>query len=206
MTPRELMLMGPVLPVIVIERLQDAVPLARALVAGGVRVLEITLRTPVALDAMAAISAEVPDALVGAGSVMKPADLANARAAGACFALSPGADAALLAAGRESGMPFIPGVMTPSEVIAGLGAGYREFKLFPAAQAGGIGMLKAMAGPFPKLMFCPTGGITQASAPEFLLQPNVACVGGSWLAPASMVKDGDWASITQLARQAAALR
>jgi 2-dehydro-3-deoxyphosphogluconate aldolase/(4S)-4-hydroxy-2-oxoglutarate aldolase len=197
---------SPVMPVIVLDRAADAVPLARALVAGGIRVLEVTLRTAAALDSIRAISAEVPDAIVGAGTVVTGADIAAAAEAGATFAVSPGASAELLRAGREAAIPLLPGVMTPSDVINALAAGYTAMKLFPAAQAGGIGMLKALAGPFPQVRFCPTGGIDAASAPDFLALKNVACVGGSWLTPADKVRAGDWAAITELARAAAALR
>jgi 2-dehydro-3-deoxyphosphogluconate aldolase/(4S)-4-hydroxy-2-oxoglutarate aldolase len=197
---------SPVMPVIVLDKAADAVPLARALVAGGIRVLEVTLRTPAALESIRAISAEVPDAIVGAGTVVSGADIAAAAEAGATFAVSPGASAELLRAGREAAIPLLPGVMTPSDVINALAAGYTAMKLFPAAQAGGIGMLKALAGPFPQVRFCPTGGIDAASAPGFLALPNVACVGGSWLTPADKVRTGDWAAITELARAAAALR
>jgi len=197
---------SPVMPVIVLDKVADAVPLARALVAGGIRVLEVTLRTAAALDSIRAIAAEVPGALVGAGTVVSPADLAAAAEAGATFAVSPGASAELLRAGREAAIPLLPGVMTPSDVINALAAGYTAMKLFPAAQAGGIGMLKALGGPFPQVRFCPTGGIDAASAPGFLALPNVACVGGSWLTPADRVRAGDWAAITELARAAAALR
>jgi 2-dehydro-3-deoxyphosphogluconate aldolase/(4S)-4-hydroxy-2-oxoglutarate aldolase len=197
---------GPVMPVIVLDQVADAVPLARALVAGGIRVLEVTLRTPAALDCMRAIAAEVPDAILGAGTVVTPGDLDAAAAAGAVFAVSPGASPDLLRAGREAAIPLLPGVMTPSDVINALAAGYTAMKLFPAAQAGGLGMLKALGGPFPQVRFCPTGGIDLASAPTFLALPNVACVGGSWLTPADRVKAGDWAAITELARAAAALR
>jgi 2-dehydro-3-deoxyphosphogluconate aldolase/(4S)-4-hydroxy-2-oxoglutarate aldolase len=197
---------SPVMPVIVLDRAADAVPLARALVAGGIRVLEVTLRTAAALDSIRAISAEVPDAIVGAGTVVTGADIAAAAEAGATFAVSPGASAELLRAGREAAIPLLPGVMTPSDVINALAAGYTAMKLFPAAQAGGIGMLKALAGPFPQVRFCPTGGIDAASAPDFLALKNVACVGGSWLTPADKVRAGDWAAINELARAAAALR
>jgi 2-dehydro-3-deoxyphosphogluconate aldolase/(4S)-4-hydroxy-2-oxoglutarate aldolase len=197
---------SPVMPVIVLDRVADAVPLARALVAGGIRVLEVTLRTPAALDSIHAIAAEVPDAIVGAGTVVSPADLDAAARAGAVFAVSPGASPELLWAGQDAPIPLLPGVMTPSDVINALAAGYNAMKLFPAAQAGGLGMLKALAGPFPQVRFCPTGGIDLASAPTFLALPNVACVGGSWLTPAELVKAGDWAAITELARAAAALR
>ena len=197
---------SPVMPVIVLDRVADAVPLARALVAGGIRVLEVTLRTAAGLDSIRAIRAEVPDAIVGAGTVVTPADMAASVAAGASFTVSPGASAELLRAGRDAEVPLLPGVMTPSDVIDALAAGYTEMKLFPAAQAGGIGMLKALSGPFPQVRFCPTGGIDAASAPAFLALRNVACVGGSWLTPADRVRAGDWAAITELARTAAALR
>lgn len=206
MQTREILAASPVMPVIVIDELASAVPLARALVAGGIRVLEVTLRTAAALDSIRAIVAEVPEALVGVGTIVSPADLDAARAAGARFGVSPGANAELLAAARDSGLPFLPGVMTPSDVINALAAGFDTLKLFPAKQAGGVGMLKALGGPFPQLRFCPTGGIDLASAPEFLALPNVACVGGSWLTPADKVKAGDWAAITRLAAEAAALR
>ncbi len=206
MQTREILAASPVMPVIVIDEPASAVPLARALVAGGIRVLEVTLRTAAALDAIRAIVAEVPDALVGVGTIVSPADLDAARAAGARFGVSPGANAELLAAARDSGLPFLPGVMTPSDVVAAVAAGFDTLKLFPARQAGGVGMLKALGGPFPQLRFCPTGGIDLASAPEFLALPNVACVGGSWLTPADKVKAGDWAAITRLAADAAALR
>lgn len=206
MQTREILAASPVMPVIVIDELASAVPLARALVAGGIRVLEVTLRTAAALDSIRAIVAEVPEALVGVGTIVSPADLDAARAAGARFGVSPGANAELLAAARDSGLPFLPGVMTPSDVINALAAGFDTLKLFPAKQAGGVGMLKALGGPFPQLRFCPTGGIDLASAPEFLALPNVACVGGSWLTPADKVKAGDWAAVTRLAAEAAALR
>ena len=203
---RSVLAESPVMPVIVLEDVAHAVPLARALVAGGIRVLEVTLRTPVALDCMRAIVDEVPDALLGAGTVANPADLDAAAKAGATFAISPGASPALLDAARSAPIPFLPGVMTPSDVITAMDTGLDTFKLFPAAQAGGIGMLKALAGPFPQLRFCPTGGIDVKTAPDFLALPNVACVGGSWLCPADRVRAGDWDAITKLAREAVALR
>ncbi|MCP5241573.1 MAG: bifunctional 4-hydroxy-2-oxoglutarate aldolase/2-dehydro-3-deoxy-phosphogluconate aldolase [Zoogloeaceae bacterium] len=203
---RSVLAASPVMPVIVLEEVAHAVPLARALVAGGIRVLEVTLRTPVALDCMRAIAAEVPEALLGAGTVLSAADLDAAAKAGAVFAISPGASPALLEAARTSPIPFLPAVMTPSDVITAMDAGFDTFKLFPAAQAGGMAMLKAMGGPFPQARFCPTGGIDAASAPAFLALPNVACVGGSWLCPAELVRAGDWDAITALARAAAALR
>jgi 2-dehydro-3-deoxyphosphogluconate aldolase / (4S)-4-hydroxy-2-oxoglutarate aldolase len=206
MNSLDVMRTGPVIPVIVIERLDDAVPLARALVAGGVRVLEVTLRTPVALDAVAAIAREVGDAIVGVGTITRPEDFDAALAAGARFGVSPGLTPALADAARRSRLPLLPGVMTPSDVIAARAAGFSALKLFPAQQAGGLEMLKALAGPFPDVVFCPTGGITSASAPQYLAQPNVACVGGSWLTPRAAVAGGDWDVITALAAEAAALK
>ncbi len=205
MNVHELLRAGPVMPVIVIDDAAQAVPLARALVDGGVRVLEVTLRTPAALEAIRAIAREVPDAIVGAGTILNPADLQSARDAGAQFGVSPGATPALLQAAHAAGWPFLPGVMTPSDLIAALAAGYATVKFFPAAQAGGVPMLKALGGPFPQVSFCPTGGITLATAPDYLALPNVACVGGSWLTPASLLHARDWAGITKLAAQAAAL-
>jgi 2-dehydro-3-deoxyphosphogluconate aldolase/(4S)-4-hydroxy-2-oxoglutarate aldolase len=192
MNVRELMRIGPVIPVIVIEDPAQAVPLARALLAGGVRVLEVTLRTPVALDAIRAIASEVGDALVGVGTITRPEDFALAAAAGARFGVSPGLTPALIEAARASPLPLLPGVMTPAEVIAARAAGFTELKLFPAQQAGGIGMLKALGSPFPDVTFCPTGGVTQESAPDFLALPNVACVGGSWLTPKDAIANNDW--------------
>ena len=206
MTPRELLSLSPVMPVIVLERLSDAVPLARALVAGGIRVLEVTLRTPVALDAVRAIRNAVPEALVGVGTVTTVDELDRALAAGAAFGLSPGASPRLLEAARASGLPFIPGVMTPSDVLAAREAGFDTLKLFPAEQAGGLRLLRALAGPFPDVLFCPTGGIDAQSAASFLALPNVGCVGGSWLAPAIAMNAGDWPAIEALARTACALR
>jgi len=206
MNALDVMQAGPVIPVIVIDRLADAVPLARALVAGGVRVLELTLRTPQALAAIERVAAEVEGAIVGAGTITRAEDVDAVRRAGALFGVSPGLTAELAAAARAAGLPLLPGVMTPSDVIAARAAGYTELKLFPAQQAGGIGMLKALGGPFPDVRFCPTGGITAATAPDFLAQPNVVCVGGSWLTPGDAVAAGDWARITTLARAASQLR
>src|SRR5437879_6528191 len=174
----ELMRVGPVIPVIVVDDLANAVPLARALVAGGVRVLEVTLRTPVGMRAIAAIARAVPDAIVGVGTITQPQEFAQSIDAGASFGVSPGLTPSLIDAARGSPLPLLPGVMTPSDVIAAKAAGYSELKLFPAQQAGAIGMLKALGGPFPDVMFCPTGGVTVATAPDFLALPNVACVGG----------------------------
>jgi 2-dehydro-3-deoxyphosphogluconate aldolase/(4S)-4-hydroxy-2-oxoglutarate aldolase len=194
------------MPVIVIDDAAQAVPLARALVNGGLRVLEITLRTEAASAAIRAIAREVPEAIVGAGTVTDADDLHQAQEAGARFGASPGATPELLAAARASGMPFLPGVMTPSDIMAALAAGYSALKFFPAVPAGGIGALQALGGPFPQISFCPTGGITPAHAPEYLALPNVVCVGGSWLTPPGLLRLRDWAGITRLAQQAAALQ
>jgi len=201
----EVLRVGPVIPVIVVEELAHAVPLAQALVAGGVRVLEVTLRTAPALEAIRLIARAVPDAIVGAGTLTRPTEFADAEAAGARFGVSPGLTPAMIEAARQTRLPLLPGVFTPSEVIAACQAGFRQLKLFPAQQAGGIGMLKALAGPFPEVTFCPTGGITAETAPHFLALPNVACVGGSWLTPKDALAAGDWNRITALARAASAL-
>ena len=205
MNALELMRLGPVIPVIVIDRIEDAQPLARALVEGGVRVLEVTLRTPVALRAIEAIARAVPGAIVGVGTITRPRDVADALSAGALFGVSPGLTTALAEAVLAARLPLLPGVMTPSDVIAARAAGFTEMKLFPAQQAGGVGMLKALGGPFGDVTFCPTGGVSLATAPDFLALPNVACVGGSWLTPKDAVDAGDWARITRLAREAQAL-
>ena len=197
---------GPVIPVIVLERVADAVPLARALVAGGVRVLEVTLRTPVALECMRAIVREVPEAIVGAGTLRTPADVDAAVAAGCRFGVSPGYTAAIGEACRQRGLPLLPGVATAGEVMAASGDGHRFLKFFPATAAGGVPMLKALAGPFPDIVFCPTGGITAETAPQFLALPNVKVCGGSWLMPADALRAGDWARITRLAAEASALK
>ncbi|SMC29028.1 2-dehydro-3-deoxyphosphogluconate aldolase / (4S)-4-hydroxy-2-oxoglutarate aldolase [Andreprevotia lacus DSM 23236] len=195
----------PVMPVIVIDDLETAVPLARALVAGGIKVLEVTLRTPVALAAVKAIADNVPGAIVGVGTVVRPEQFAEAKAAGAVFAVTPGLTPKLAAAAREAGIPLLPGVMTPSEVIAALEEGFDALKLFPAEQAGSYAMLKALGGPLPQALFCPTGGVTVESAPKLLALPNVGCVGGSWLCPKDKIAAGDWDAITAIAREAAAL-
>ena len=197
---------GPVIPVIVIDRLEDAVPLARALVDGGVKVLEVTLRTPVALAAIEAMVRDVPGAIVGAGTIRSAADARAARQAGAVFGVSPGYTPEVGAACREVGLPLLPGVATASEVMAAQADGLSFLKFFPATAAGGIPMLKALAGPFPDVAFCPTGGISLQTAPDFLALPNVKVCGGSWLTPADAVKAGDWARITRLAAEAGALR
>lgn len=203
---RDILLRSPVMPVIVIDRLDDAVPLARALVAGGIDVLEVTLRTPAALEALRAMAAAVPEAVVGAGTVTRADQIAQCRAAGARFAVSPGLTPDLANAARIDGLALLPGVMTPSEVMVARDGGFTELKLFPAEPAGGVAMLKALSGPLPEVMFCPTGGINAGSAASYLALPNVACVGGSWLTPPELVRAGDWAAITALARKAASLR
>ena len=197
---------SPVMPVIAIERLEQALPLAEALLAGGISTLEITLRTPVALEAIRCIRRAFPDAYVGAGTVTTPEALRQVAEAGASFAVSPGLTRPLIEAAASSAIPLLPGVMTPTEVMTAMDAGFRFLKLFPAEQAGGIPMLKALAGPFKELRFCPTGGIGPTSAPAYLAQPNVLCVGGSWLTPRALLEAGDWQAIQALAREAAALR
>lgn len=196
----------PVIPVLTIERTADAVPLARALVKGGLPVLEITLRTPVALDALRAIAAEVPDALLGAGTVLNGEQLDQARRAGARFLVSPGCTRDLAEAAEASEMPFLPGVQTVSEAMALSDRGFRLMKFFPADQAGGLGWLKAVAAPLAGLRFCPTGGIGADTAPSYLALGNVACVGGSWVAPRDAVAAGDWQKIERLAAAAAGLK
>lgn len=188
-----------VLPVIVIDKLAQAVPLAQALLAGGVDAMEITLRTPVAMDAISAVAHAVPQMCVGAGTVLDAQDLHRVRDAGARFALSPGAGPDLLAAAAAGSLPFIPGVMTASEALAAREHGFGLLKLFPAEQAGGLALLQALAAPLADLRFCPTGGLTAGNAMDYLALPNVALVGGSWLAPRAALAHGDWATITALA-------
>ena len=206
MDPLDLATHGPVIPVIVIRNLEDAVPMAQALIDGGVRVLEITLRTPVALKCMEAIGRAVPGAIVGAGTVRSVADARAAKDAGCAFAVSPGYTGAVGRECRDIGLPLLPGVATGSEIMRANADGYYFLKFFPAAAAGGIPMLKAFAGPFPDVTFCPTGGITPETATGFLALPNVPVCGGSWLTPDDAVAAKDWARITRLARQAGALR
>ncbi len=196
---------APVIPVIVLHERAHAVPMARALVAGGIRMLEVTLRTPQALEALRAIAAEVPEAVVGAGTVRSAQDARAAAQAGARFAVSPGYTRNLSHACAGEGLCLLPGVATGSEILQAQEDGHSELKFFPAVQAGGAAMLKAWAGPFFDVRFCPTGGVTPANAGEFLSLPNVACVGGSWLVPADALASGDWARIEALAREAAAL-
>ncbi|HIJ90095.1 MAG TPA: bifunctional 4-hydroxy-2-oxoglutarate aldolase/2-dehydro-3-deoxy-phosphogluconate aldolase [Deltaproteobacteria bacterium] len=202
MTPAEVFAQGPVVPVMVIKDLAHAVPLARALVAGGIRVLEITLRTPVAVEAIREIAKSVPEAVVGAGTVTTAEDLVAVSEAGAVFAISPGLTPELLDAANRGPIALIPGIATVSELMVGLQWRYDHFKFFPAEAAGGIPMLKAIAGPFPKVIFCPTGGISVENYREYLALGNVACVGGSWVAPSEAVARGDWELISQLARDA----
>lgn len=198
--------LAPVVPVVVVEDLADAVPLARALVAGGLPAIEVTLRTPAALDAIRAIAAEVPDAVVGAGTVISPQGVAESVDAGARFLVSPGWTDTLLAAMKASGVPFLPGVSTASEVVALLERGVHEMKFFPAEAAGGTAYLKSLGGPLPQARFCPTGGIGLASAPSYLALSNVGCVGGSWMLAADAVLAKDWPRVEALAREAASLR
>ena len=197
---------APVLPVLAIERLDDAVPLARALVDGGLPVLEVTLRTPAALAAITRIAAEVDGAVVGAGTVLSPADLDAVAAAGAAFAISPGATEALYTAAAGQRMPWIPAISTASELMRGLEHGHRRFKFFPAEAAGGVAALNAFAGPFPQARFCPTGGIDATSALRYRALPNVMTVGGSWMVPREAIEARDWQRITALARACCATR
>ncbi|MFE3592339.1 bifunctional 4-hydroxy-2-oxoglutarate aldolase/2-dehydro-3-deoxy-phosphogluconate aldolase [Streptomyces niveus] len=198
--------LAPVVPVVVVDDVADAVPLARALVAGGLPAIEVTLRTPVAADAIRAIAAEVPEAVVGAGTVISAATVTEAVSAGARFLVSPGWTDTLLAAMRASGVPFLPGVSTTSEVVALLERGVTEMKFFPAEAAGGTAYLKSLSGPLPQARFCPTGGISLASAPSYLSLKNVGCVGGSWMLPQDAITSKDWARVEKLAREASALR
>ncbi len=203
---RDIVALAPVIPVLTVTDLEHAVPLARALAAGGLRVLEVTLRTPVGLAVVEAMRKAVPEAVVGVGTLTRAVDFAAADRAGAQFGVTPGLTPELAAAARGARFPLLPGVMTPTELIAARNQGFTVLKLFPALQAGGIGMLKALGAPFPDVSFCPTGGITRATAAEFLALPNVVCVGGSWLAPPELLAKGDWSGIEQLARDAAGLR
>ena len=205
-TALQVMQDAPVIPVIVLSDVAHAVPMARALVAGGIRMLEVTLRTPQALACIEAIAREVPEAVVGAGTVRSKADAQAAARAGARFAVSPGYTSAVGQACRDAGLALLPGVATGGEIMMAQEDGFTELKFFPAMQAGGPGMLKAWSGPFFDVKFCPTGGVTLQNAPEFLALPNVVCVGGSWLVPLDAMAKGDWAAVTQLARDTQALR
>lgn len=206
LTALQVMQDAPVIPVIVLSDVNQAVQLARALVAGGIRMLEVTLRTRQALACMEAIARHVPEAVVGAGTVRSAADAQASARAGARFAVSPGYTHAVGQACRDLSLPLLPGVATGSEIMMAQEDGLTELKFFPALQAGGTAMLKAWNGPFGDVRFCPTGGVSAANAAEFLSLPNVVCVGGSWLTPANAVTRGDWAQLTELARQACQLR
>ena len=201
----QIMTAAPVIPVLVVEDAASAAPLARALAKGGLRALEVTLRTPAALAVIAAMAEAAPDAIVGAGTVLGPDDLKRAQDAGARFIVSPGLTPALARAAEEAHIPLLPGVATCGEIMAGLDLGLDHFKFFPAENIGGAPALKSIAGPFPKVRFCPTGGITLQSAPHYLALPNVACVGGSWMLPADAVAARDWGRVEALAREAAGL-
>jgi len=202
----EILRLSPVMPVVTIEDASAGPDLARALVRGGIRVIEVTLRTAQAMQAIEAIAREVPDICVGVGTIMTPKDLELAAQAGAAFAISPGATRELLDAGKDFRIPYLPAVATASELMTALAAGYSHFKLFPANVAGGQSALKGFYGPFPEARFCPTGGVTPQTATSYLEQPNVLCVGGSWLTPADVLKARDWARVEALAREAAALK
>ena len=206
MSPDALMRLCPVIPVLTVERLDDAIPLARALVAGGLSVLEVTLRTPVALEAIALMAAAAPEAVVGAGTVLNAADFDRAARAGARFIVTPGLTEPLTRAAAEAALPFLPGVATATELMRGLDAGLTRFKFFPAETSGGAAALKALGGPFGDCRFCPTGGIGASTARSYLALANVLCVGGAWVAPSDAVAAGDWARITALAKAAAGLR
>jgi len=197
---------GPVIPVIVLHKVEHAVPMAEALLEGGVKVLEVTLRTPVALQCIEAIARSVPQAVLGAGTLRSAADAVAARDAGCWFGVSPGYTREIGAACREAGLALLPGVATASEVMTANDDGLTFLKFFPAVPAGGVAMLKALHGPFPDVAFCPTGGLTPDNAAQFLALPNVRVCGGSWLTPADAMEQGDWARITRLAREAGALR
>lgn len=202
---RAVLKLAPVIPVFTPDDVDDAVQVAQALFRGGLPVIEVTLRTPRALDAIKAMVEAVPDAVVGAGTVLTPAQMDAAKAAGARFAVSPGATPTLYAAARDADLPYLPGVATGSELILGLEAGLDTFKFFPAVQSGGAPLLSAWHGPFADVRFCPTGGISAQTAPQFLHLPNVLCVGGSWLTTAALMQSRDWAGIERLAREAAVL-
>lgn len=202
----EIVKVAPVIPVMVVERIEDAVPLARALYNGGLKVLEITLRTPCALDAITAMVEALPDdAVIGAGTIITPADLEKAIKAGSTFLVSPGTTPALIEAAKSSSIPLLAGVATPTEAMNLYVQGFTHLKFFPAEAAGGVAMMKSIGGPLPQITFCPTGGIDLAKAPSYLALPNVACVGGTWMAPKEMMKAGRWDEIERLAREAASL-
>jgi 2-dehydro-3-deoxyphosphogluconate aldolase / (4S)-4-hydroxy-2-oxoglutarate aldolase len=206
MTLADIMRRAPVIPVIVINDLAHAAPLADALVAGGLTVLEVTLRTPAGLPAVEAMRRAVPEAIVGVGTISDPAQFADCARAGAQFGVSPGLTPALIEASQSAQFPLLPGVATASELMRAREAGFRHCKLFPAQQVGGTGTLRAFHSVFPDVSFCPTGGVSHDNAPEYLALPNVLCVGGSWVCPAALMQSGDWLGIRKLAQQAAALR
>jgi 2-dehydro-3-deoxyphosphogluconate aldolase/(4S)-4-hydroxy-2-oxoglutarate aldolase len=206
LTIDQILKVAPVVPVMVVERIEDAVPLAKALYAGGLKVLEITLRTPCALDAIAAMVEALPaDAVIGAGTIITPKDLEAAIKAGSTFLVSPGTTPALIEAAKASLIPLLAGVATPTEAMNLYVQGFTHQKFFPAEAAGGVPMLKSIGGPLPQITFCPTGGIDLARAPSYLALPNVACVGGTWMAPKELMKAGRWDEIERLAREAASL-
>jgi 2-dehydro-3-deoxyphosphogluconate aldolase/(4S)-4-hydroxy-2-oxoglutarate aldolase len=202
---REVLALAPVIPVLTVNKVEHAAPLAKALYAGGLKVLEITLRTDVALAVIEAMRKAVPEAVVGAGTLLRPQDFARVETAGAQFAVTPGLTPQLAEAARSVKFALLPGIISPSEILQALQFGYDTLKFFPAQQAGGIPMLQAFAGPFMDVKFCPTGGISRATAPSFLELRNVLCVGGSWVAPNALVEKGDWAGIEALAQDAAGL-
>jgi len=199
------MRISPVIPVLTVERAEDAAPLAQALVAGGLPVLEVTLRTPVAIEAIERMIEAAPGAIVGAGTVLNAADYERAAKAGAKFIVSPGLTQPLLEASRQYALPLLAGIATASDLMRGLDAGLDRFKFFPAENVGGPAAIKALGGPFGDVRFCPTGGVTAQNAPAYLALPNVLCVGGGWVAPSDAIKAGDWGRITALAKAAAAL-
>lgn len=203
-TPEEIFAAGPVVPVLVINDVEKAVPLAKALMEGGIKVLEVTLRTPAAIDVIKRIADEVPDSLIGAGTVTNAQQLKAVVDAGAKFAISPGMTADLLKAGMDAEIPLIPGISSTSDLMKGKDAGYTHMKFFPAEASGGVKAIKSISGPFPDVTFCPTGGIGPNNYNDYLALNNVKCVGGSWLAPDDAIESGDWARITQLAKEAIA--
>ncbi len=205
LTSLEVMQDAPVIPVIVLNDVAHAVPMAKALLAGGIRMLEITLRTPVALDCMKAIAREVPEAVIGAGTIRSAENARAAVEAGARFGVSPGYTREVGKACRDLGLPLLPGVATSSEIMLAQEDGFGQLKFFPAMQAGGVPLLKAWSGPFADIQFCPTGGVSLENAPQLLALPNVVCVGGSWLTPANLMANGEWDKITQMAKEACAL-
>lgn len=202
LTPQEIMTTSPIIPVIEIDEVSQAIDLANALMAGGIRVLEVTLRTDAALDAIKLLAKEVPEAIVGAGTVLNPTDLVKVRDAGASFAISPGCSDPLLTRAKHINFPLIPGLVTGSEIMNGLDLGYTHFKLFPATSVGGIPLLKSFSGPFQQAKFCPTGGINEDNYLDFLALDNVLCAGGSWVAPKKLVNAGDFDKITEITKSA----